>query len=134
MERVLEDFAGLWRLEKRIETAGGSAARFEGVAEWAPVSDGLGGLAYVERGQLWVGQAAPLAAERRYLWRAGLEVIFDDGRYFHTVPAAGGRAQHSCPPDTYVVDYALESWPDFTATWQVTGPRKDYVMTARYLR
>lgn len=131
LKRALEDFAGRWRLEKRISAEGQAPARFEGHAEWVPVAEGL---AYTEHGQLWVGAAAPLEAERRYLWRAGLAVFFDDGRFFHTVPAQGGRAHHSCPPDKYVVDYTFETWPSFTATWHVTGPRKNYVMTALYER
>lgn len=129
--RALADFAGLWRLGKRIVAANGPPARFEGTAEWSPVPEGL---VCREQGRLWVGQAAPVEAERRYLWRAGLAVHFEDGRFFHTVPACGGHAHHDCPPDSYAVTYDFGGWPMFTATWQVRGPRKDYVMTAVYRR
>jgi hypothetical protein len=130
-DRVLADFAGQWRLDKRIVPAEGPEARFEGVAEFVEVAEGL---AYAERGRLWVGTGAPMEAERRYVWRPGLDVYFDDGRFFHRVPARGGRAHHHCPPDDYVVEYVFDNWPEFTALWRVTGSRKDYEMTARYRR
>ncbi len=130
-ERVLQDFAGRWRLEKEIAAAGQPPARFEGVAEWR---GGAGGLRYEERGQLWLGAGAPMQAARRYLWTPALEVFFEDGRFFHRVPAAGGEAHHHCAPDAYRVAYRFDNWPEFTAVWRVTGPRKDYVMTARYTR
>ena len=130
-ERVLNDFEGTWRLAKQIDVAGQPPARFEGKAVWSAVEEGL---AYRETGKLWIADGAPLEAERGYLWRPGLEVFFDDGRFFHTVPPSGGRAHHHCAPDDYIVDYAFENWPNFTARWTVTGPRKDYVMIARYSR
>lgn len=129
--RVLEDFAGAWHLAKRIENAIGPDGRFEGAATWEP--DGAG-LLYRESGRLWVGDGAPLEAERCYLWRPGLEVYFDDGRFFHSVPPMGGEARHHCPPDDYAVEYHFGDWPAFETIWQVTGPRKSYVMTARYTR
>lgn len=131
IERALSDFAGRWCLDKQITPTQGPCAVFEGTATWRPVEAGL---AYEEYGRLWIGDAAPLEAERRYLWTPTLDVLFDDGRFFHTVPRAGGRAHHVCPPDDYVVEYGFADWPTFTAVWHVVGPRKDYVMTARYRR
>lgn len=135
IERVLEDFAGRWHVTKRIVAAGAGAgqpeARFEGHAEWSLCESGL---AYAERGRLWIAESAPMEAERHYLWQPGLRVYFEDGRFFHTVPSMGGRAHHVCPPDDYVVDYTFHDWPVFQAVWHVRGPRKDYTMTTRYTR
>jgi hypothetical protein len=90
----------------------------------------------------------------------GWEVTFEDGRPFHPWPdpetverhrsAAGasgdacteGRARtsgtdfvHVCTPDLYrgvlVEPVGTDEW---TLRWDVTGPRKDYVMTTRYTR
>ena len=83
------------------------------------------------------GGGAPLRATRRYLWAADaawLEVRFEDGRPFHTVPldVARPEAAHDCAPDVYRVAYDFADWPRWRAVWRVTGPRKDYVMTSDY--
>jgi len=129
--RVLADFAGAWRLARRIEMPEGAVAQFDGQAEWRWQGDDL---AYLERGLLDLGVAKPVQAERRMLWRADLGVWFDDGRYFHHVPARGGAVAHDCPPDTYSGFYDFSGWPDFALRWKVTGPRKSYVSTSVYTR
>ena len=128
-ERRLSDFEGRWRLEKSIQAADGGRATFSGEAVWCADA---GGLDYVERGLLTLGQAAPVTAERRYFWRDGLHVFFEDGRFFHAVPIEGGAASHDCPPDRYDVIYDFAAWPCWRATWRVKGPRKDYEMTCDY--
>ena len=128
--RVLADFEGRWRVERSIRQTDGVEGRFEGEAVFAP--DGAGALAYHEDGVLTMPGAAPMRATRAYRWVEGLEVFFDDGRPFHTVPATGGAATHLCPPDIYRVSYDFSRWPDWTATWDVTGPRKAYRMVSAY--
>ncbi|WP_233270357.1 DUF6314 family protein [Chachezhania sediminis] len=129
--RDLEDFAGHWRLSRRIVQADGPEARFEGEAVWTP--DGAG-LTCEERGLLQIGDQPALQGTRRYLWRPGLQVFFDDGRFFHAVPVEGGRAEHHCAPDHYVVDYDFSGWPSFATVWTVEGPRKSYRMASTYTR
>lgn len=73
-----------------------------------------------------------MTASRVYLWKADLSVWFDDGRYFHTVPAQGGATDHWCDPDQYDVRYDFAEWPDFRVTWRVEGPRKSYTMVSDY--
>ena len=128
-DRVLNDFAGQWRLEKVINQADGVTARFDGHATWRAVEEGL---LYRESGALHLAGSAPIRAERRYLWRAPLRVYFEDGRLFHDVPAQGGEARHLCPPDDYRVVYDFQNWPEWRATWRVFGPRKSYVMVCDY--
>lgn len=131
----LSDFEGRWRIARVIEdrTLGRSGA-FEGEARLAP---GSGGLIYDEAGLLRYPGATPLRAERRYFWTqagASIAVCFEDGRPFHVI--AGGQtrpgATHECAPDTYRVAYDFANWPDWTAEWTVTGPRKDYTMRSAY--
>ena len=129
--RVLADFEGRWTLSRRIVHADGTRATFEGVAEWVP---GDGGLWLTERGELRIDDRPGLQAAQRYLWTEGLVVSFSDGRYFHTVPAGGGRADHFCSPDMYVADYDFTAWPVFSTVWQVEGPRKSYRMESVYAR
>ena len=129
--RVLADFEGAWTLLRHISHADGTQAQYRATAVFRPDGDSL---AYGESGYLKIGDAAPVTANRRYRWGPDLDVFFDDGRFFHRVPAVGGRAEHWCDPDTYVVDYDFSDWPAFTVTWQVRGPRKDYRMVSRFTR
>jgi hypothetical protein len=132
----LEDFAGRWRLTRRIADAlAGAEGRLEGWAEFRPVS---GGLVCEEKGLLSYGGGPPLQASRSYLWRAEapgrIAVSFEDGRPFHVFalgPAA--EAAHDCAPDRYHVAYDFSRWPAWRAVWTVTGPRKDYVSVSEYL-
>ena len=132
----LSDFAGDWTLEREIEDA--RAARtgtFAGAARFRPVG---GNLAYEETGTLAFPGTPSMQASRRYLWRTGgaggIDVLFDDGRFFHGFdPAAPApSAGHDCAPDTYRVRYDFTAWPHWQAEWRVTGPRKDYSMLSRY--
>ena len=129
--RVLEDFEGAWHIERHIVPATGPAASFEGQGIWTPCAEGL---IYHEKGVMRLPDLPAMQAERRYLWCHDLRVQFDDGRPFHTVPAMGGPVQHQCDPDHYEGDYDFSEWPQFVVRWHVTGPRKDYRMTSRYMR
>lgn len=129
--RVLSDFDGRWDVTREITPATGPGAAFEGQAVWQPAA---GGAEYAETGILRLGSGAPMTAERRYFWTDTLAVLFEDGRFFHQVPARGGEATHFCDPDTYIVTYDFSDWPVFRVSYAVTGPRKDYAMVSRYSR
>ena len=73
-----------------------------------------------------------MQSERRYRWDADLNVYFDDGRFFHTVPPLGGQTDHWCDPDGYDVRYDFAQWPTWSAEWYVLGPRKNYRMLSQY--
>lgn len=131
---VLQDFEGLWRLERRIADALGPDASFSGTACFTP--DGAG-LILDEAGRLELAGQGGFQAERRYLWRpdgAWIAVFFADERAFHRFDPAQGaaHAEHWCDPDTYKVRYDFSAWPRWQAEWRVTGPRKDYVMLSHY--
>jgi len=126
--RQLADFEGHWALSRQIVPAVGPEARFEGTAVWTPEG------AYAEEGLLHVQGQTPMRAERRYVWDAELNVYFEDGRFFHRVPAEGGETGHWCAPDQYDVCYDFADWPRFEARWKVFGPRKNYEMISHYSR
>ena len=131
---ALQDFLGFWRLERVIVPAQGPAARFTGQARFTPEGAAL---RYHEEGELTLPGAAPMRAERRYLWRAEGEeiaVFFDDGRPFHRFSPAAPAAHHWCDPDDYRVSYDFAAWPAWSAEWRVKGPRKDYTMRSEYRR
>ncbi|PKP74281.1 MAG: trigger factor [Alphaproteobacteria bacterium HGW-Alphaproteobacteria-6] len=130
----LADFAGDWRLDRQIADRRGPGGRFKGVARFIPAA---GGLIYREEGLLRIGDAAPMRAVRGYLWRAEagrIVVEHADGAAFHAFDPARPEAVHDCPPDRYHVAYDFSVWPDWRATWTVSGPAKDYRMVSRYCR
>lgn len=130
----LADFEGLWLLKRDVIHEGAPPARFEGEARVIREGEAW---AYREAGVLHMDGHAPMQAERAYAWRArpegGIDVFFDDGRYFHSITGAG-QAEHWCAPDMYEVIYDFAAWPDWTATWWVRGPKKAYRMESRYFR
>lgn len=130
----LADFEGMWRLERDVVHDGAAPAQFKGEARF---THGQGGLVYREMGVLEIPGQAPMRAERCYLWRARpegcIDVLFEDGRYFHSI-AGTAEARHWCDPDLYNVRYDFAAWPDWSATWHVQGPRKAYRMVSRYTR
>ncbi|MDA7424513.1 DUF6314 family protein [Thalassococcus lentus] len=125
----LSDFFGEWRIDRDIRQHSGGAGRFEGTAVWTPEA---GGAVYTETGFLSLPGQGRFQAERSYVWDHDLRVCFDDGRFFHQVPPKGGEAAHWCDPDQYDASYDFDSWPNWSCTWRVQGPRKDYTMISRY--
>ncbi len=134
---ALPDFQGRWSLRRTIlDRMGDAEGQFEGEATFTSMEVGL---AYHEEGVLAFPGRPALRAERRYFWRDGpggrIEVLFHDGRPFHDIePGSGATATHLCAPDLYQVSYDFTVWPRWTATWQVSGPRKDYEMVSQYSR
>lgn len=132
----LQDFAGRWRLIRRIDDAlAGEVLEGEGWGEFRPAPDG--GLIYDEEVWLTAPGRPALRGTRRYLWRplpGGIAVFFDDGRPFHRIALAAAAAEdrHDCAPDLYRVRYDFSGWPVWSARWQVAGPRKSYVMTSMF--
>ncbi|HMB12492.1 MAG TPA: DUF6314 family protein [Roseovarius sp.] len=127
--RRLQDFEGTWVFTREVAEADGSRATVKGRADW--VGDGAG-LAYTETGEMRIVGHAPMQVERRYHWDSDLAVSFEDGRFFHHVPPEGGETAHWCDPDQYDGAYDFSDWPEFTVTWRVRGPRKDYQMVTTY--
>ena len=129
------DFEGRWHVARVIEDAKtGGQGHFEGEVLFEPEADGL---RYTETGTLRLDGQPGFTSSLVYLWRpdlAGVAVFFDDGRPFHGFDlAAQPEATHWCDPDHYTVRYDFSDWPNWSARWAVTGPRKDYVMMSRYV-
>ncbi|MEM9845409.1 MAG: DUF6314 family protein [Pseudomonadota bacterium] len=131
----LWDFEGTWQLDRTILHRAGPRAQLTGQAVLTRAGQGLD---YYESGVLSLDGQAPVRAERRYLWRPGdagdVEILFEDGRAFHTIVRDAPRATHECAPDTYEVEYDFSDWPDWQSHWEVTGPWKAYSMASRYSR
>lgn len=132
---TLKDLEGSWTLERRIEDRrAGLIGRLSGTCSWHPDDAGL---VQEETGTLYYGDAPPIRAERRYLWRASgdtLTVFFEDGRAFHQIAPGRLSDRHDCAPDTYDVTYVFGVAGMFSTVWQVVGPRKDQVIHSLYTK
>ncbi len=130
----LQAFTGRWRLSRRItDHRAGGTGLFTGHARFTP--DGQG-LRYEETGTLELN-GARFHASRHYLWRAqgvGIDVFFDDGRFFHHIAPDHPEATHDCAPDLYRVRYDFATWPEWSSRWEVSGPRKAYLAENQFVR
>lgn len=134
----LAEFAGRWRLSRRIEDSlAGQTLTAEGHVTFSP---GDGGLVYDEDTRLRLPDGREMTGRRRYLWRAdergGIAVLFEDGRPFHRIAPGEPCPQdsHDCAPDTYLGGYDFSDWPVFRVRWEVSGPRKNYRMDTLFRR
>ena len=131
--------AGKWAVERQLlDRSAGTRGTFTGVVRFAVTDDD--GLAFREEGTVrWPTFTGP--AFREYLLRPAdridaLDVFFDDGRPFHRMsftPEAN-LDRHWCDPDTYRVAYTYEGPDAFSYTWDVSGPRKDLLLTSMLRR
>ncbi len=128
-----------WAVQRDLlDRANGTGGTFSGVVHFVPMDDG--GLVFREEGTMrWPTFTGP--ASREYLLKGtdrpdALDVFFPDGRPFHSMSytADANLDQHWCDPDTYRVAYTYEGPERFSYSWDVTGPRKDLLLTSRLLR
>ncbi|MGO4188712.1 DUF6314 family protein [Pseudarthrobacter sp. TAF60_1] len=131
--------AGKWALERQLlDRSAGTRGTFTGVVIYSPTDDDA--LILREEGTMrWPTFTGP--ASREYLLRLAdrpdaLDVFFDDGRPFHRMSFApeANLDRHWCDPDTYRVAYAYEGLDAFSYTWEVSGPRKDLLLTSMLRR
>ena len=131
----LWDFEGEWRLEREIRHSSGDRATLSGKAVLTREEQGLH---YHETGTLTIDGQNPMQAERRYIWtpvgRRGVQVLFKNGRAFHTIFPESPQSRHDCAPDVYLVQYEFGAWPVWRSHWDVSGPKKAYKMTSCYSR
>jgi hypothetical protein len=128
--------AGTWAVERDLhDRRAGVRGRFSGTAAFVP---GDGGLRWRERGRLaFGGFDGPAARELVVAGGPGRwEVRFGDGRPFHPLDLAAGRAvvEHPCGADTYAGTYEARGPDLLVVRWRVTGPAKDLLMHSRYAR
>lgn len=130
-------FEGRWRLLRAVDDRrAGAQATFAGEALFRPDGEGL---RCEEAGALRIN-GVETRATRVHLWRfpapERVEVLFDDGRFFHAFDPreAAPRASHDCPPDFYQVVYGFEGPDRWRSVWEVRGPRKDYRMESVFVR
>ena len=129
----LDDFMGhSWDITRKIfDRQQDQTVRFKGQCR-------IAGGWYHEDGQLILHHSRQLVSSRRYRWHpgeaGGVDVFFEDNRFFHHIDLTHSApvAHHLCPPDDYHVAYDFAPWPDWSARWQVSGPRKTYDMRSCY--
>ena len=131
-ESKLKDFTGcIWSISRQIiDYSQDANLTFTGRCE---VLDGW----YHETGQMVFSDGNFFSSTRRYRWKpcaSGVDVHFDDGRFFHQIDLStnSATATHFCDPDDYTVSYDFTKWPVWTAIWRVRGARKNYEMHSCY--
>ena len=126
---------GRWTLTRQIRHGDGRLDRLTGQAMFARSGRQL---VLTETGVLNVGDQT-LEARQTYIWTEAvgrIDVYFHDQRPFHSVTLGdpAPQTEHLCAPDRYHVAYDFADWPQWSATWRVEGPRKDYEMVSTYVR
>ncbi|WP_106354412.1 DUF6314 family protein [Yoonia maritima] len=133
-----DEFTGSWQLSRVItDRHSDQAGTLLGTARFETV--GAGALLYTEVGELRFGTSPAMTATRSYRWQFvgdAVDVRFDDGAAFHSFRPSGHAqgTDHPCGADFYQVRYDFSKWPQWQATWQVIGPRKDYESASCYWR
>jgi Family of unknown function (DUF6314) len=143
---TLDFLAGDWNVLRWIsDHRAGTDGEFRGTASFRPRPGGgnsasdRGALEYTEEGELAFGShRGPASRSLIYSGRpdGGADVWFADGRPFYRLDLRSGHcvAEHPCKADQYVVMVKRQGEDQFTETWHVTGPEKNYEMTATYTR
>lgn len=144
--RALADFPDLqsfllgeWRLSRQLaDRAAGTTGQLDGTVSFT-LDDG--GLLHLESGVLrWAGQDH-VPATRQLSWYPAsspwaADICFDDGRPFHHLDLSSGADQpvHDCQPDVYRGEFQLLGPDEWSYQWEVTGPRKDFLLVSQLIR
>ena len=137
MKLLPVDFLGSWRIRRSItDHLSNAVGTLEGEATFHGDD---GALHYYEQGTLNFGRAAPMVAERRYIWTFyddTVSVAHADGAPFHSFAwsALPTATPHLCGEDLYEGAYHFAAFPAWRVTWTVQGPCKDYQSITAYQR
>jgi hypothetical protein len=131
--------AGTWAVERQLlDRSASTHGTFTGVVRFAVTDDD--DVSFREEGTMrWPTFTGP--ASRAYLLRRAdrtdaLDVFFEDGRPFHRMSFSpdANLDRHWCDPDTYRVAYTYAGPDAFSYSWDVSGPRKDLLLTTELMR
>lgn len=135
--RLGEWLAGRWQMQRKtVDHVAGQTFHLDGICTFEP--DG-GAVLQRETGVLRLESGQTFSAEQSYIWRFSVkqvELFFNDKRPFLTLkrPFSLCDSLHLCGEDTYVAQYDFRESSQWSSTWHVTGPRKNYVMSNDYIR
>lgn len=136
--RDLQDFlTGRWRIARRISDArAGMIGRLTGWAIFTPSADGL---VHDETGDLSFGAYQGPVTRTYHLAIEGPSagiVRHADDSLFHALDLASGMADivHACGDDQYRGRYRVLDENNFSVSWQVMGPRKQYRLSTLHRR
>ncbi len=135
---LADHLVGSWALWRAIEIhTTGERAHLAGRAVWEPDATRPSRLLYREWGELTMAEhRGPASRSYRFeLAGEGVDVHFDDGRYFYSFDLTEGRAEivHVCGNDRYRGTLVAHSPTELEQTWRVEGPSKDYTSTTTFL-
>ncbi|WP_290054256.1 DUF6314 family protein [Amycolatopsis solani] len=130
-------FAGAWRLDREILTAGGEVAGE--VTGTATFTEEDGDLVYREAGEMRLGTyTGPVTRTLRYRPTAPgrADVHFDHGGFFHELDLRAGHwaTDHPSRADLYRGSYQVLDARRWRQEWAVRGPAKDHLIVTRFTR
>jgi hypothetical protein len=133
-------FEGRWGIVREIDDRRAGAQHvMHGTGQFQPTPGEPAALIYDEE-VVWQPAGQTMTGTRRYLIAeisgARAQVLFDDGRLFHSLDLSGGSClvHHDCPPDFYDGQYRVLDGDRFLVRWTVAGPRKDSILLTTYTR
>jgi hypothetical protein len=129
--------AGAWSIRRSIiDRQLGISGTYTGVAEFTAFKDDL---RYRELGELSFGSYRGVA-HRDLLFALQndgcAEVLFHDGRPFHTLDLRNGtdRVTHLCGSDAYYGCFEATDPESLCVDWVIKGPRKNQQLSTCYTR
>lgn len=134
---VFDMLKGAWSYQRTISDYG----TIDGEAVFALTEPDV--LHYREKGLLQLTDGPVLEAHQEYVYRLEedehlLSVYFRDGRLFHHLAFGDdGRTasgDHLCKMDFYQAAYRFNGPEAFTLTYNVKGPKKDYVSETHFIK
>ena len=116
-------------------------ASVEGLQTWQIISTQAHAARYlyVERGRLKIGAyigEAEQAYQFEFKRKDQAQVYFNDGRFFYAFDLKQGKkeVEHQCCADHYLGKIKVISKTQYSCTWYVKGPQKDYCSQTLFSR
>ena len=128
------DIIGEWKITRSIEDRlGKKYFTLDGVATFTNNAN----LYYYNETGIIKSESFQSKAHQDYLWivtKEGWKIKFRDGTHFYDLELARQEQDvyHKCKNDIYHGKFLLNLPNDIKVSWNVNGPRKDYVSRTYY--
>lgn len=141
-EQLLSCLLGTWKIERTITHRFPLVESYEAIGSAKFILEEAHILCYQEEMELRNLRTHDIfQSTQQYVYRYepasdALTKYFSDGRFFYALEISGNMASgsHLCKEDHYDAEYIFESQKNFSLTYLINGPRKDYGMKTLYSR
>ncbi len=140
-EQILSSLRGSWKIERTITHRFPIIESYQATGSAKFSLEEVHTLHYEEEVKLRNLRTKDVfQSTQQYVYRydAVLDTLtkhFSDGRLFYKLEISdnGASGYHLCQEDHYSAEYLFESQENFSLTYLVKGPRKDYTMQTQYI-